>query len=76
MRFSNSLLRRWRSLREKEANNLALREELQFHLDRQTDENIANGMSFDAGAKGSQGRFRKSRAGYRADLSTREGWRG
>ncbi len=47
MRFSNSLLRRWRSLREKEANNLALREELQFHLDRQTDENIANGMSFD-----------------------------
>ena len=57
MRFSNSLLRRWRSLREKEANNLALREELQFHLDRQTDENIANGMSLDQARKAAMATF-------------------
>jgi predicted permease len=57
MRFSNSLRRRWRSLREKEANNLALREELQFHLDRQTEENIANGMSFDQARKGAMATF-------------------
>jgi hypothetical protein len=57
MRFSNSLRRRWRSLREKEANNLALREELQFHLDRQTEENIANGMSFDQARKAAMATF-------------------
>ncbi len=57
MRFSNSLLRRWRSLRQKEANNLALREELQFHLDRQTDENIANGMSYDQARKAAMATF-------------------
>jgi predicted permease len=44
-RFLDSLLRRWQSLREREAANLALREELQFHLVRETDENIARGMS-------------------------------
>jgi predicted permease len=44
-RLLHSLLRRWQSLREREAANLALREELQFHLVRETDENIARGMS-------------------------------
>jgi hypothetical protein len=57
MRFLHSLLRRWRSLRAKEANNLALREELQFHLDRQTDENIANGMSFDQARNAAKATF-------------------
>ena len=45
LRFLHSLLRRWRSLRAREAANLALREELQFHLERETEENIARGMS-------------------------------
>ncbi len=45
MRSLQSLLRRWRSLRAKDASNLALREELQFHLDREMEENIARGMS-------------------------------
>jgi predicted permease len=44
LRFLHSLLRRWQSLREREAANLALREELQFHLERETEENIARGM--------------------------------
>src|SRR5271165_1549913 len=57
MRFLRSLLRRWRSLREQEASNLALREELQFHLDRQTDENIARGMSFDEARKAARATF-------------------
>ena len=45
MRFLQSLYRRWRSLRAKDTSNLALREELQFHLERETEENIARGMS-------------------------------
>ena len=57
MRFIHSLIRRWRSLREKETSNLALREELQFHLDRQTDENIANGMSFDQAREAAKAAF-------------------
>ena len=45
MRFLQSLFRRWQSLRAKDTSNLALREELQFHLERETEENIARGMS-------------------------------
>ena len=45
MRFLQSLCRRWRSLRAKDTSNLALREELHFHLERETEENIARGMS-------------------------------
>ena len=45
MRFLQSLCRRWRSLRAKDTGNLALREELHFHLERETEENIARGMS-------------------------------
>ena len=44
MRFFHSLRRRLRSLFEGDASNAALREELQFHLQRQTEENIARGM--------------------------------
>ena len=44
-RFLHSLRRRWQSLRKREAANLALREELQFHLERETEENLARGMS-------------------------------
>jgi hypothetical protein len=43
MRFLQSLSRRWRSIRAKDTSNLALREELQFHLDRETEENIVAG---------------------------------
>jgi hypothetical protein len=45
MRFFHSLLRRLRSLRERDSSNVALSEELEFHLERQTEENIASGMS-------------------------------
>lgn len=45
MRLFQSLFRRWRSLLEKDTSNVELNEELQFHLERQTEENIANGMS-------------------------------
>jgi putative ABC transport system permease protein len=45
MRFLRSLLIRFRSSRDKETKNVELSEELQFHLERQTEENIARGMS-------------------------------
>ncbi len=45
MRLLQSLLRRWRSFLEKDTSNVELGEELQFHLERQTEENIASGMS-------------------------------
>jgi len=45
MRLFQSLLRRRRSLLEKDTSNIELNEELQFHLERQTEENIASGMS-------------------------------
>lgn len=47
MRLFQSLLIRFRSSRNKESKNVELNEELQFHLERQTEENIANGMSPD-----------------------------
>jgi predicted permease len=45
MRRFQSLLIRFRSSRHKETKNVELNEELQFHLERQTEENIAQGMS-------------------------------
>ena len=45
MRSLQSLLRRLRSLLEKDSRNAELSEELRFHLERQTEENIANGMN-------------------------------
>lgn len=45
MRLFQSLLRRLRSFFEKDLSNIELSEELQFHLERQTEENIASGMS-------------------------------
>ncbi len=45
MRLFHSLLRRLRSFLEKDASNVELSEELLFHVERQTEENIANGMS-------------------------------
>jgi hypothetical protein len=45
MRLLQSLLRRWRSFLEEDSSNVELSEELQFHLERQTEENIASGMS-------------------------------
>src|SRR6202789_4638602 len=45
MRLIQSLLRRYRSFLNKESSNVELSEELQFHIERQTEENIANGMS-------------------------------
>ena len=45
MRFFQSLRTRFRSSFHKEAKNIELNEELQFHLERQTEENIAQGMS-------------------------------
>jgi hypothetical protein len=45
MRFIHSLRRRLLSLWKKDASNVQLSEELQFHLERQTEANIANGMS-------------------------------
>jgi hypothetical protein len=47
MRWFQSLLRRFRSLVEREPSNAALSEELQFHLERQIEENITQGMSPD-----------------------------
>lgn len=44
MRFFQSFLRRLRSLFERDSSNVQLSEELQFHLERQTEENIAQGM--------------------------------
>ncbi len=60
MRLFQSLLIRFRSSRNKESNNVGLNEELQFHLDRQTEENIASGMSPEkarAAARASFGSF-------------------
>src|SRR5258705_512329 len=45
LRLFNSLLRRLRSFVKKDSTNVELSEELQFHLERQTEENISNGMS-------------------------------
>jgi predicted permease len=45
MRIVQSLIRRLRSLFNKESSNAALSEELIFHIERQTEENIAGGMS-------------------------------
>jgi predicted permease len=45
MRLFQSLLRRWQSFFEKDSSNAELSEELQFHLERQTEVNIASGMS-------------------------------
>ncbi len=44
-RLLHSLLRRLRSLRQRDPSNVALQEELQFHLQRQTEENMNNGIS-------------------------------
>ncbi|WP_353070762.1 ABC transporter permease [Tunturiibacter gelidoferens] len=45
MRLFQSLRRRLRSYLDKNSSNVQLGEELQFHLERQTEENIAHGMS-------------------------------
>jgi predicted permease len=45
MRLFHSLRRRLRSFLEKDSSNVQLSEELQFHLERQTETNIASGMS-------------------------------
>jgi putative ABC transport system permease protein len=45
MRIFQSLRRRLQSLREKDANNVELDEELRFHVERQVEENIAGGMT-------------------------------
>jgi predicted permease len=45
MRLVQSLRRRLASFWGKDASNVQLSEELQFHLERQTEANIANGMS-------------------------------
>jgi predicted permease len=45
MRLFQSLQTRFRSSCHKETKNVELNEELQFHLERQTEENIAHGMS-------------------------------
>jgi putative ABC transport system permease protein len=45
MRWFHSLLRRLRSLLRKDSTNVELSEELLFHVERQTEENIALGMS-------------------------------
>src|ERR1700761_6307580 len=44
MRIVQSFLKRARSLFTKEASDLALREELEFHLDQAIAENLAQGM--------------------------------
>ncbi len=48
MRWMRSLLRRMRSLLTREASNVELSEELAFHLERATAENMARGMSREA----------------------------
>jgi hypothetical protein len=45
MRCIQSLRRRLLSFWKMDASNVQLSEELQFHLERQTEANIANGMS-------------------------------
>lgn len=44
MRSLHSLIRRLRSLLRRDSRNIDLSEELQFHLERQIEENVANGM--------------------------------
>ncbi len=57
MRLFQSLLIRFRSSRHKESKNIELNEELQFHLERQTEENIAQGMSPEEARAGAQASF-------------------
>ena len=45
MRIIQSLRRRLRSLLEKDVSDIELNEELRFHIERQTEENLAKGMS-------------------------------
>ncbi len=45
VRLFDSLRRRMRSLRTRDASNAALGDELRFHLERQVEENLARGMS-------------------------------
>src|SRR5258708_38502387 len=48
MRRVRSLLRRLRSLFTRETSNVALSEELEFHLEQATADNMARGMSREA----------------------------
>jgi predicted permease len=57
MRRIQSLLRRVRSLFTKEASNVALREELEFHLEQATADNMARGMSQEAARKAARRSF-------------------
>jgi predicted permease len=57
MRFLQSLCRRWRSLVAKDTSNLALREELHFHLERETEENITRGMSLEQARNAARASF-------------------
>ena len=57
MRLVHSLLRRLRSLLEKDSTNAELGEELQFHLERQTEENIARGMPPDEARSAARASF-------------------
>jgi macrolide transport system ATP-binding/permease protein len=45
MRVFRGLVRRWKSLLHREVENSALSEEIQFHIERQIEENIARGMT-------------------------------
>ena len=55
MRLLDSLLRRLRSLRQRDPSNVALQEELQFHLQQQTEENMKQWHVSGRGASCSKG---------------------
>ena len=57
MRAMQSLFRRMRSLFAKDSNNAELNEELQFHLEQATEENIASGMSLEEARAAAKERF-------------------
>ena len=57
MRLIQSLRRRLRSFLEKDSSNVDLSEELLFHLERQTEANIADGMSPEAARSAAKASF-------------------
>jgi predicted permease len=57
MRTFRAMLRRFRSIRSKDTNNLELSEELQFHLEREIEENIARGVPPERARKQAMCRF-------------------
>ena len=60
MRTMQSLFRRVKSLLAKDSSNAELSEELQFHMEREIEQNMAEGMPREDAKGGCEGQFREA----------------